>query len=155
RLLSDIIFDEPETVAVDALERAAGWIAALHTADVKAPPRLDHLRESVACQGRRLVELLPRQALRVKRLVACGLVKLDTIHLTPLVPCHGDFHPMNVFIADGGRVTAIDLDGFGLQERASDAAYMLAQMAIMGYFRRGSFAATAHARYCFLRAYLE
>ena len=62
---------------------------------------------------------------------------------------------MNVFIADGGRVTAIDLDGFGLQERASDAAYMLAQMAIMGYFRRGSFAATAHARYCFLRAYLE
>lgn len=155
RLLGDIIFGEPDAAAVDALERTAGWLVALHAAAIDAQPRLDHVRESVARHGRGLMELLPQQAPRVDRLAARVLAGLEARHLTPLVPSHGDFHPMNVFITDGGRVTAIDLDAFGLQERAADVAYMLAQTAIMGYCRRGSFAATAQARHRLLRAYLK
>src|SRR5262249_956637 len=99
--------------------------------------------------------LLPRQTFRIKRLAARALAGLEALHLTPLVPCHGDFHPMNVFIANGGRVTAIDPDAFGLQEREADVAYMLAPTALMGDSRWGSFDATAQARHCLLRAYLK
>jgi hypothetical protein len=153
--LADLIFGEPDAGAVDALERAAGWLAALHGAEVNTQPRLERVRMLVARQGCELMELLYQQAPRVERLAARALAGLEARHLTSLVPSHGDFHPKNVFITVDGRVTVIDFDTFGLQEQAADVAYMLAQTAIMGYRRRGSFAATTHARHCFLQAYLE
>jgi UDP-2-acetamido-3-amino-2,3-dideoxy-glucuronate N-acetyltransferase len=154
-LLADLIFGEPDAAAFGALDRAAGWLAALHGAEVNAQPRLERVRMLVARQGRELMELLPQQAYRVERLAARALAGLEARHLTPLVPSHGDFHPKNVFITADGRVTVIDFDTFGLQEQAADVAYILAQTAIMGYRRRGSFAATAQARHCFIQAYLE
>src|SRR5215510_1555734 len=153
-LLADLIFGELDTAAVDALERAAGWLAALHGAEVTAQPRLERVRMLVARQGRELMELLPQQAFRMERLAARALAGLEARHVTPLVPSHGDFHPKNVFITADGRVTVIDFDTFGLQEQAADVAYILAQTAIMGYRRRGSFAATTQARRHFLQAYL-
>lgn len=154
-LLADLIFGEPDSAVVDALQAAAGWLAALHDAEVNAQPRLERVRMLVAGQGRELMELLPQQAPRVERLAARALTGLEARRLTPLVPSHGDFHPKNVFITAEGRVTVIDFDTFGLQEQAADVAYILAQTAIMGYRRRGSFAATNQVRHCLLQAYLE
>ena len=155
RLLADLISGELDAAAVDALERAAGWLAALHEAQVNAQPRLERVRMLVARQGRELMELLPQLSSRLGRLASRALAGLESRHLTPLVPSHGDFHPKNVFITVDGRVTVIDFDTFGLQEQAADVAYFLAQTAIMGYRSRGSFAATNQARHCFLQAYLE
>src|SRR5262245_10851012 len=155
RLLADLIFGELDAAAVDALERAAGWLATLHGAEVNAQSRLERVRMLVARQGGELMELLPKVSYRLERLASRALAGLEARHLTPLVPSHGDFHPKNVFITVDGRVTVIDFDTFGLQEQAADVAYILAQTAIMGYRRRGSFAATTKARHCFLQAYLE
>src|SRR5262245_7596584 len=154
-LLADLIFGELDAAAVNALERAAGWLAALHEAEVNAQPRLERVRTLVARQGCELMELLPQLSSRLGRLASRALAGLESRHLTPLVPSHGDFHPKNVFITVDGRVTVIDFDTFGLQEQAADVAYILAQTAIMGYRRLGNFAATRQARHCFLQAYLE
>src|SRR5262249_59122933 len=130
-LLADLIFGELGAAAVDALERAAGWLAALHGAEVTAQPRLERVRMLVARQGRELMELLPQQALRVERLAARALAGLEARHVTPLVPSHGDFHPKNVFITADGRVTVIDFYTFCLQEQAADVAYILAPTALI------------------------
>jgi hypothetical protein len=66
-----------------------------------------------------------------------------------LRPSHGDFHPLNVFVSPE-RVTAIDLDTFGLREREVDVAYFLAQTAIFGIHLHESFAATQELRAEFL-----
>jgi hypothetical protein len=153
RLASEILFRAPQA-ATDAIQRAAGWLVALHATSIDVPSRLDQVRTAVARYGHELAECLPEQAMRVESLTARVLEGLSPSQLTPLVPSHGDFHPEHVFITDY-RVTAIDLDTFGGQERAADVAYFLGQTAIMGYFRLGSFAATTQARYRFLQAYLE
>jgi hypothetical protein len=154
RPLADVLGSDPEAAA-DALVGTANWLAALHATAVHAQSRLGHVRAAVGRYGRELMELLPQQAARIERLTACALAGLEPRCLAPQVPSHGDFHAKNVFIDDSGQVTALDLDTFGGQERAADVAYFLAQTAIRGYFHHGSFAITAWARQCFLRAYQE
>ena len=151
RLLLDIILGGDE--ATQALAGAAGWLTALHTSTVETHPRQARLGAMVTRFSTELAQLLPKRASGIRRLAERALEKLDSPDQSPLVPCHGDFHPKNVFITDAGRVTAIDFDTFGLQEAAADVAYFLAQTAIMGYFRRGSFTITSQAREYFLQAY--
>ena len=69
-----------------------------------------------------------------------------------LVMAHGDFHPGQVFIADG-RTTVIDWDTFGAREPAADAGYCMAQLLAMSYFDTGSAAAGAMAARAFWGAY--
>ena len=152
RLLLDLILDGGDE-ATQAIVRSAGWLVALHASSVETHPRQARLGSAVTRFSTELVELFPKQASRIRRLADRALEELDSPDQSPLVPSHGDFHPKNVFITDLGRVTAIDFDTFGLQEAAADVAYLLAQTAIMGYFRRGSFAVTVQARDCFLQAY--
>ena len=154
RLLAEILFGEPKGAGA-ALASTARWLGTLHTADLEAESRVEKVRAFVARYGRELMESLPGQVQRIERLTARALEGLEDSQLTPFAPSHGDFHSTNIFIADTGRVTAIDLVNFCRQEREADVAYFLAQAAIMGHFRRGSFAATAWARHCFLRAYLQ
>ena len=174
-LLKDILRREADD-ATDAMVRAAGWLAALHTSVVDAPQRPATLMSagtndtraalvgslgSVACcliqrsprYGRELAETLPAQASRITCLAASALEQLESPDQSLSVPSHGDFHPRNIFIAPTGQVTAIDFHTFGRQEAAADVAYLLAQTAILGYFELGSFAATSKARDCFLGAY--
>jgi aminoglycoside phosphotransferase (APT) family kinase protein len=66
-----------------------------------------------------------------------------------LRPSHGDFHPMNLFLAPD-RVTAIDLDTFALRDREADIGYCLAQTANFGLLLLESFEATEQARAIFL-----
>lgn len=154
RLLNEIMFTPGNGVG-EAVGRSALWLAALHGTDLPVAPRVVKIRAAVARYGRELAQRLPRQAHRVAKLTACALGGLQERHLTPLVPSHGDFHSKNVLITENGQVTAIDLETFGRQERAADVGYFLAQTAIRDYLHRGSFAATADVRRCFLQAYLE
>ena len=154
-LLLDIIIRGGDG-ATDAMVRAAGWLAALHTSAVEAPPRPPvgkHTRAALVGSLGELTEILPAQASRFTCLAASALEQLESADPSPLVPSHGDFHPNNIFITPTGQVTAIDFDTFGRQESAADVAYFLAQTAIMGYFHLGSFAATSEVRDCFLGAY--
>ncbi len=154
RLLTEILFPNPE-LSTHALACTAAWLGALHAANVDAEPRIGTVREAVARWGRELAAALPLQAQRIERLMTCALSRLEDSQLSSLLPSHGDFHPMNIFIADNGRVTAVDLEDFGRQEPAADVGYFLAQTAVFGYFRLGDFAATERARHSFLRRYLE
>ena len=69
-----------------------------------------------------------------------------------LVAAHGDFHPGQVFIADG-RTTVIDWDTFGAREPAADVGYCMAQLLAMSYFDTGSVAAGVAAARAFWDAY--
>jgi len=133
--------------------RAVGWLAALHTSSVEAAPRRAKLLSAVTRYAKELAAILPLQASRITRLAASALEEIESSDQSVSVPSHGDFHPKNIFITPTGQVTAIDFDTFGRQAAAADVAYFLAQTAIMGYFRRGSFAATAFVRDSFLEAY--
>lgn len=152
RLLADIVYTDPQARR-KALESAAQWLGTLHTSRIDAPTRLEKLRTFVSRYGTELAEALPEHAARIELLASCALAGLEDSQLAPLAPGHGDFHSTNLLIDQMGRVTAIDLVNFCVQERAADVAYFLTQTAIMGYFRRGSFAATAWERRCFLRDY--
>jgi hypothetical protein len=152
RLLADIIYNEPRAKR-KALESAAQWLGTLHTSGLDAGTRLEKLRGFVGRYGTELAEALPEHTARIELLTGHALAGLEESQLAPLAPSHGDFHSTNLLIDRTGRVTAIDLVNFCVQERAADVAYFLTQTAIMGYFRRGSFAATAGERVCFLHAY--
>ncbi len=141
--------------ATSAAARCAAWVAALQAVPVKPESSLEKVRYGVERYARELAELFPSHALRFERLACCALEALALRQIALLVPSHGDLHPENLFVGDDGRLTAVDLDKFGSQERAADVGYFLAQTEIMGYFRHGSFAATARAREEFLRAYEE
>lgn len=80
-----------------------------------------------------------------------GQTVLDTLSIKPadFRPSHGDFHPMNLFVAED-RVTAIDLDTFAWREREADIGYCLAQTANFGMMLFGSFDETKLARSIFL-----
>ena len=139
--------------ATAAVVRAVGWLAALHTSAVEAAPRRAKLLSAVTRYAKELAAILPLQASRITRLAASALEQIESSDQSVSVPSHGDFHPKNIFITPTGQVAAIDFDTFGRQAAAADVAYFLAQTAIMGYFRRGSFAATAFVRDSFLEAY--
>ena len=159
RAVADIMFEEIRRgrleVAAEAMEQTARWLAAFHSLAVAGNSRLEQIRTNLSRHQRELTEFLPDHAGRIERLCQECLARLQERELMALVPSHGDFHPMNVFVAGDGRVTGIDLDTFGLQERTADVAYFLAETAIMGYHRLGSFDATAPARRHFLRSYCD
>jgi Ser/Thr protein kinase RdoA (MazF antagonist) len=96
---------------------------------------------------------LPQMKKRTAKIADRMLHELAGRGSADWVPSHGDFHPMNVFLADNGRVTVIDFDTFSARERASDVAYFLAQSAIMGYLDKGTFKSTSQVRTAFLSEY--
>jgi len=154
RLAREIVFAD-SGAACDVLGRVAGWLVALQSCTVVPPSRVEQAKEAVVLHGRELRQSLPQHDNRIRCLVERALSEFDPSRLTALAPSHGDFHLENVFVEESGRVTAIDLDKFGLGERAADVAYLLAQTAIMGYRRHGNFLATARIRDHFLQAYLK
>src|SRR5262249_54510732 len=131
----------------------AFWVVALQTVPVKPEPRVDTVRCATERYARELAELFPVHAHRIDRLASVALEALAPSRAGPLVPSHGDLHPKNLFLGEGGLLIAIDLDSLGSQEPAADVAYFLAQTAIMGYFHHGSFAVSERPRREFLRAY--
>ena len=154
RPVADVLLGDSRAAAAVAA-RCAAWVAAFQAAPVEPEPSLERVRSGVERYASELAELFLHHARRIERLASCALEALAQGHIAMLAPSHGDLHPENLFVADDGRLTALDLDKFGGQERAADVGYFLAQTAIMGYFRQGSFASTEWPRREFLRAYEE
>jgi aminoglycoside phosphotransferase (APT) family kinase protein len=135
--------------ATGGASQAAAWLARLHSLDVAAdqetikPASIERWIEELSAE-------LPKQAARIRR--ACDSLSPLLSGSDATVPSHGDYHPLNIFLADD-RVTVIDLDTFGHRERAADVAYFMAQTAIMGYLAHGNFHSTRQVRAAFLQAY--
>jgi hypothetical protein len=129
--------------AAEGMRRAGEWLHALHLLDLH-PTVAKDLQQALARCRAELPSALPDERSRVELL----LDNVDLEYDGPLVPSHGDFHPMNVFIA-ADRVTAIDVDTFALREPAFDVAYFIAQTSIMGFHVYGDFSATRELRAVF------
>ncbi|MCZ2074685.1 MAG: aminoglycoside phosphotransferase family protein [Bryobacterales bacterium] len=134
---------------------AARWVAALQASGVTGESRATQWREMMKRFRGELLEALPTSTADIEALVSEIIKGLEESLAGPLVPAHGDLHPKNLFVAEDGRYSAIDLDTFGLQEPVAEVAYFLTQTAIIGYFRGGSFSNTASCRARFLQTYEE
>lgn len=134
------------------IEETARWLVRLHQAPVEFEPwhdepgRLEQWTEDLAgistTHAKRLRDIAARskEGLRARRPAA-------------LVPCHGDFHLLNMFVAESGRMTGIDVDKFGGREASEEVAYFLAQTASICFHRLGGFAQSLEIRRLFLRTY--
>jgi aminoglycoside phosphotransferase (APT) family kinase protein len=134
--------------SVDDGSHAADWIATLQSL-VEAPEPAPAGFNIERCR-RELPAALPEHAVRIEALLEQVSTTLETT--AELVPSHGDFHPMNVYVAPD-RMTVIDLDTFAAREPAADVGYFIAQSAIMGYLVSDSFETTAALRRAFLDRY--
>jgi thiamine kinase-like enzyme len=138
----------------EKVSQAAQWLAALHDASIPAEPHADEPRIVERCMLE-LVSEASSEAGRIERIGECLLKQLKERSRSTLVPSHGDYHPMNIFVSGDGAVTVIDFDTFSARERASDVAYFLSQSAIMGYLEHASFEISRELRTNFVRAYSE
>jgi aminoglycoside phosphotransferase (APT) family kinase protein len=129
---------------------SAKWLAALHrcglTADEAQPDA-----NPVWNWANDLASIQRFEAGRIHRIAQAILRELAK-PVSGRVPCHGDFHPMNIFIANE-RVTGIDIDKFALREPESDVAWFLMQTAAQDFFKNRSFDCTEEARQTFVETY--
>ncbi len=134
------------------VEDTARWLVRLHRADVDFEPWLDEpgrLRQWVDD----LAIIAPAHAHRIRDIAARAEADLSQRSPEPLVPCHGDFHLLNIFIDDSGCLTGIDVDKFGGREASEEVAYFLAQTASICFHRLGGFRQSAALRETFLHTY--
>ena len=85
------------------------------------------------------------------RIVPMANAAIDVLAEKParVVLSHGDYHPMNIYVAPG-RVTAIDLDTVARREPEADVAYFVAQTANFGLLMFDRLAFTLELRDTFL-----
>ena len=130
---------------------SAIWLAALHSCHL-SPAYGSNDSQAVAQWIAELQTELQPQALRIGKLGEAILHELDKV-IERKVPCHGDYHPMNIFIAGRQRITGIDMDKFARREAESDIGWFLMQTAAHGFFSTGTFDSTADARRTFTTTY--
>jgi len=133
-------------------QKAARWLAALHAARVEAEPWKHDGAMLDRCSSE-LGSKIPAERARIGAIAGKAQAGRPSSQGAALAPSHGDFHPMNIFLAPSGRVTVIDWDTFGGRERAADVGYFLSQTAIIGYLQHASFNATESMRRRFLECY--
>jgi aminoglycoside phosphotransferase (APT) family kinase protein len=113
--------------ATEHVRRAADLLLRMHSskADV-APDPFD-----VEAARKRATELAG--AVSNPHLAPTASAAIDVLAERPdhLVLSHGDYHPMNIYVAPG-RVTAIDMDTVALRPPEADVAYFIAQTANFG-----------------------
>jgi hypothetical protein len=146
-------FSPTQALQTTAAADSARWLAALHGCpllpriDVPDPEPLNKWEEE-------LVMELPAEAARIRHLAA-ELRQEIARPRTLRVPCHGDFHPMNIFIAGRERITGIDIDKFARREPESDIGWFVMQTAARAFFQNATFQSTIAARRTFLQTYQE
>ncbi|HYP06558.1 MAG TPA: phosphotransferase [Bryobacteraceae bacterium] len=130
------------------VRRAAEWLQCLQALELSLPE--DHFNAEAA--EKRATELINAVGGGIVEETARGVI--DILRVTPstLVPSHGDFHPMNVFVSPQ-RVTVIDLDTVALREPEADVGYFLAQTANFGLLIFDTLDVTRELRALFLGAF--
>jgi aminoglycoside phosphotransferase (APT) family kinase protein len=129
----------------------ARWLAALHECPVPASPAAIDV-DAISRWARELGEAQPDDAGRVDAIANAVLEEL-TKPISDVRPSHGDFHPMNIFIAGTQRITGIDIDKFAAREPEADIGWFLMQTSVFGFFKTGTFASTGTARRAFVQCY--
>jgi aminoglycoside phosphotransferase (APT) family kinase protein len=137
--------------SISAARACAGWLRNLHQAGVPAPiskPNLESVHEWAA-------DLAAEQLEGSADIYKIAEAIEDELRLpgSPLLPSHGDFHPMNIFIAGSERITGIDMDKYALREPEADIGWFLTQTAGLGFFEKRSFGCTERVRRRFLEDY--
>jgi hypothetical protein len=150
RQASELILQSPGRATITAAD-CARWLAALHQSEVPADPgTID--TERISQWLRELSETQPEHAARLDRIGAAVFEELAR-DVLETVPCHGDFHPLNVLVMGTQRVTGIDMDKFGAREAEADIGWFLMQTAAFGFFKTGTFNSTELARSAFVKCY--
>jgi hypothetical protein len=134
-----------------AAVHSAHWLTCLHrlrlTAEVSRPDP-----QGVVNWAAELGAAVPGESNRIHTLANAIVAELDR-SISDAVPSHGDFHPMNIFIAGGERITGIDIDKFALREPAADLGWFVMQTAAFDYFKKSTFACTEEERGVFIDTY--
>jgi aminoglycoside phosphotransferase (APT) family kinase protein len=132
--------------AKEGVVAAGRWLEKLQSLNVPVSEAPGYRSVVERCR-RELADSLPNHRMRIR--AAADALAESLTGAGRLVPSHGDFHPMNVFLDNSGRLTAIDFDTFGGREPALDVAYFEAQLAIMGSLVLGSLDGTRDLRALF------
>lgn len=141
--------NDPECLT--GFEHSANWLARLHASGVHCEPW--HERTWVLDKwATELSVTASDHAGRFVRVAEKASRAIAGIH-EDMVPCHGDFHLMNIFVAPTGRITGIDIDKFGCRPRAEEVGYCLAQTASICFHRLKSFEASRTYRDLILERY--
>ncbi|HYP14376.1 MAG TPA: phosphotransferase [Bryobacteraceae bacterium] len=130
------------TASVEDAQEAVSWLKRLQVLPVPVQPPADPRWNMDSCCAE-LPRALAGEEHRTERLMSAVRERMP--YSGRLVPSHGDYHPMNLYLSPE-RVTVIDLDTFAGREPMADISYLLAQTAIMGYMTLGSFGGTADFR---------
>lgn len=123
--------DQPAAVA-----SAAGWLAALHAADLRLDRRLDpvHELDGAAAWGDLVATAVPGSAGPARELVArlrSGLRRAVAAGASgPLRPIHKDFQYQHTLF-EPGRVVVIDLDEMRAGDPAFDVAHFAANLRLL------------------------
>ena len=139
-------FDDPFLTTGSA--RAAAWLLHLQRSQLSGETKgREGAVESVQRWSQELTEIFPDHVDRIES-VAGRLISALQADGIPLVPSHGDYHPMNIFLTPT-LTTVIDFDTFALREAAFDVGYAIGQLLIMSYFQTGAFDQGAKAALAF------
>jgi thiamine kinase-like enzyme len=121
-----------------ASARAADWLLQLQEWKLDGEPKNpEGAIESVQRWSQELTVAFPEHAGRLESVAERLVLALQDDGI-PLVPSHGDYHPMNIFLTLT-LTTVIDFDTFALREAAFDVGYAIGQLLIMSYFQTGAF----------------
>jgi hypothetical protein len=137
-----------EAGAAEHVRRAATWLTVLHDLPVEA--KQDRF-DSAAAETRASELLECVDDPRIER-TASDAIRILAAEPLSLVPSHGDYHPMNIYVAPH-RVTAIDLDTLAARDPEADIGYFLAQTANFGLMMFDRIDATQDLRQSFVSCF--
>jgi len=129
--LAALLHAAPDTTAAALLgQELAGWVLALQGCGAVLPGSDRRGLADAAPQLVQVAAVAGPAAGRELAILVRDLAAIDRAHPAgPLLPCHGDLHPANVFRSDTGLV-AIDLDTVAAREPAYDVGYAVAQLVV-------------------------
>jgi hypothetical protein len=141
--------EQPERIA-----RAAGWLAALHGADLSLGRRLDIAKElsNVVQWGEVILRARPAATRDVSVLLDHIRRLGRTVEMRTDVPIHKDFHYQHV-LYDGRAVGVIDLDEARAGDPAFDVAHYAANLRMLAIRDAMPMGEPGHLESAFLRAY--
>ena len=151
--LDEILSGDDHGAAVDAVERTAVWLAALHRASLLLDRRLKLDTEAVNLQAwaALVTRTWPAEGAMAATLSADLQAAAAGLELAAGVPIHKDFHYKHVLV--GPSLQVIDFDEVRLGDPAYDAAHFCAHLRLLACRARGDPDALRDLEAAFLAAY--
>jgi aminoglycoside phosphotransferase (APT) family kinase protein len=153
RSLDEVVAGDGQAAAVDAVERTAGWLAALHRARLLLDRRFSLDTEVVNLQAwaALVARTWPAHGASAARLSADLQAAAPALRLGAATPIHKDFQYKHVLVDAGVRV--IDFDEVRLGDPTYDAAHFCAHLRLLAWRVRGDPDALRALEAAFLAAY--